>query len=170
MPTFRPAEERFWEKVSKDGPLSPLDGTPCWLWTGAVNHKGYGQFNRGNNKLVGAHRFSYELWAGRPIPQRRQVDHRHTCPKSCVNPVHLRLTTHKENQENRTGPQARNKSGVRGVYQSRGGRWIVQINHNGRSKYFGTYPLLEDAARVARDKRLELFTHNNVDRELVNRL
>ncbi len=29
-------EERFWTRVNKDGPVHPVLGTACWLWTGAV--------------------------------------------------------------------------------------------------------------------------------------
>src|SRR5438128_11296357 len=30
----RPASQRFWEKINKNGPIHPIIGTPCWLWKG----------------------------------------------------------------------------------------------------------------------------------------
>ena len=45
------AEERFWAKVNKNGPVpekNPELG-PCWLYTGTIkksgHHRGYGQFS-----------------------------------------------------------------------------------------------------------------------------
>jgi hypothetical protein len=38
--------ERFWSKVNSDGPIPehcPELG-PCWLWVGAINKAGYGNF------------------------------------------------------------------------------------------------------------------------------
>jgi hypothetical protein len=37
-------EERFWEKVNKNGPTPRPDLGPCWVWTAATNQRGYGQF------------------------------------------------------------------------------------------------------------------------------
>lgn len=89
-------EERFWPQVDK------TDGG-CWLWTGKTKN-GYGAFYvtiDGRNRLVQAHRFSYELAVG-PIPEGMTLDHlchtavvddcrsRGDCPhRSCINPDHL---------------------------------------------------------------------------------
>ncbi|MFI7468176.1 HNH endonuclease signature motif containing protein [Nonomuraea sp. NPDC049646] len=84
--------ERFWRKVSKDGPLG------CWLWTASLDGKGYGQFiimraDRGYPQR--AHRIAWELLRG-PIPDDLVVDHR--CRnRTCVNPDHLELVTNEEN-------------------------------------------------------------------------
>ena len=77
--------DRFWAKVQKTD--------TCWLWTAAINPKGYGQFKHGN--MVYAHRFSYEQAKG-PIPKGLQIDH--LCRvRHCVNPDHLEAVSRRTN-------------------------------------------------------------------------
>lgn len=157
-------QERFWAKV--DLLRSPTD---CWLWTAATiasNHGGkrYGVFGSGAKMFTSrlAHRISWEMANG-PIAPGLQVDHRHTCPKTCVNPAHLRLATNKQNNENQAGARADNKSsGVRGVTWN-GRRWVAAVTHHGKQYYVGSYQNLEEAGESARLKRLELFTHSDRD-------
>lgn len=74
----RPVEERFWEKVNVT--------TDCWLWTGSLDHKGYGHMNVDANQ-VKAHRLAYEILVG-PIPDGHVIDH--LCRnETCVRPDHL---------------------------------------------------------------------------------
>lgn len=88
-PLARPTlEERFWAKVDKSG--------GCWLWTAALNNRGYGQITI-NNRRVYAHRLSYEMANG-PIPKRLEVLHECDTP-NCVNPAHLSLGTHLDNMK-----------------------------------------------------------------------
>lgn len=93
-------EQRFWEKVSKDGPIPahrPELGV-CWPWTASRNPHGYGQFivmrgKRGHPR--GAHRVAWELTHG-PVPASLDLDH--LCRnRSCVNPAHLEPVTNEEN-------------------------------------------------------------------------
>jgi phage tail tape-measure protein len=49
---------------------------------------------------------------------------------------------------------ARTRSGRRGVYQARSGRWYATIQVGGKSKYLGTFDTLEEAARVAEAERV----------------
>ena len=70
----------------------------CWVWPGRLTPDGYGQC-RYIGKSMLAHRLSYELHVG-PIPAGLTIDHlcRNRC---CVNPDHLELVTHKQNQRRR---------------------------------------------------------------------
>lgn len=148
--------DRFWSKVDRS--------SECWLWTAGVSGK-YGQFWDGR-KNVWAHRFSYSLMNG-PVPEGMQVDHHHTCPKTCVNPHHLRAVTNKQNQEN-LPVSARSRSGVRGVHwNAENKKWRAQVTHNGKKIHVGLFPTISEAAAAATAKRRELFTHNDADREVI---
>lgn len=72
----------------------PEPNTGCWLWTGCLNPKGYGNFHyHGKTRL--SHGAAYEMFVG-PIPEGCEVDH--TCrQRSCVNPRHLEAVTHRIN-------------------------------------------------------------------------
>ena len=86
------AEDRFWPKVDKNGPVPKqrLELGACWLWLAARNGDGYGEFSVGG-KIVRAHRFSYELLFG-TIPDDLVTDH--LClNRACVNPYHLEIVT-----------------------------------------------------------------------------
>lgn len=92
----RNIEERFWEKVNKDGPTHPNCEAQCWVWAGSLNTKGYGLISSNGGNIV-THRISYELHNG-SIPDGLLVLHRCDRP-SCVNPNHLFLGTHQDNMD-----------------------------------------------------------------------
>lgn len=155
MTITRTPAERFWPKVD-------VQPSGCWLWTGHVMANGYGQFRA--EALVLAHRWAWEDRHG-PIPTGLQLDHQPTCPKHCVNPGHLRLATNKQNAENRAGAQANSSSGIRGVYwHKRFNCWLAKVQHNGRQINVGYFQSTQEAEAAVIAARLELFTHNALDR------
>jgi hypothetical protein len=96
-PPRRTAEQRFWPKVNKHGPIPKHrpDLGPCWIWTGNKATRDYGVFRMPDGHLGPAHHFSYELLVG-PIPAGLELDH--LCRNHpCVNPIHLEAVTHLEN-------------------------------------------------------------------------
>lgn len=82
----RPPEDRFWEKVNKDGPIVRPDLGPCWVWSGAKNLQGYGNFKHDSGGKQ-AHRFAYRLQCG-PLADEEDVLHRCDNPP-CVRGDHL---------------------------------------------------------------------------------
>lgn len=94
----KPVEERFWSKVDKDGPIpahNPELG-PCWVWTGAVNESGYGNFllNGRRGSLSRAHRVAFLLAEGR-WPDPCALHHCDNPP--CVRRTHLYEGTRAQN-------------------------------------------------------------------------
>jgi hypothetical protein len=83
-------KKTFWEQVEK------TDG--CWLWTGRTDRCGYGIYNI-NNFCHKAHRYAYEQISKEKIGKKIAM---HTCdtPK-CVNPNHIMLGTHQDNQKDK---------------------------------------------------------------------
>lgn len=81
--------DRFWSKVDKDGPMMPGMDTPCWVWTGSLDSKGYGQINSGGHsgKLLRTHRVAWFLVHG-DWPKSSALCHRCDC-KRCVRTDHL---------------------------------------------------------------------------------
>lgn len=73
----------------------------CWYWLGARsrgkgNRKYYGTFRVGG-KSIRAHRFAAEALGGKTCPKGFHRDH--TCQFSmCVNPAHIQIVSHAENQ------------------------------------------------------------------------
>lgn len=98
----RSPEDRFWSFVIKSN--------GCWQWAGAKTRSGYGDLTV-RNRMVKAHRFSYELHFGK-IPDGMEV--RHACHNpECTNPEHLSVGTHADNMNdsvlaNRTAAKERN--------------------------------------------------------------
>jgi DNA-binding XRE family transcriptional regulator len=64
--------------------------TPCHIWTGSLNHAGYGRAWGGQ-----AHRVAWERANG-PVPEGLELDH--LCRvRACVNPDHLEPVSRQEN-------------------------------------------------------------------------
>mgnify|MGYP001593694735 FL=1 len=98
-----PIEVRFWGKVDTHGPLpeSRQELGPCWVWTAAVDSKGYGRFQLNRQNRI-AHRVAFELRVG-PIPSDLELDH--LCrTRNCVNPEHMEAVTHLVNMHRGVAP------------------------------------------------------------------
>ena len=82
-------EERFWVKVSQNGPVDPELGQ-CWIWTAGLVG-GFGAFSIRNHQYK-AHIVSY-AWANGYLPMEKVAlsgKIGHLCStKSCVRPNHL---------------------------------------------------------------------------------
>ena len=155
-------KRRFWSKVEKEP-------NGCWKWTGSTkaNRQGvrYGEVTiRRHNYLV--HRVSWSMSHGQ-IPEGMVADHKCHNPL-CVNPEHLHVVTHQENDENRLGPNSSKfdcpHSGFRGVTWDNG-RWLVHVKHSGRCHYGGRYTDVDEANRAAIALRNRLMSNNLEDKE-----
>lgn len=86
MPNYLILHDRFWAKVNKT--------KTCWLWIGAINTHGYGNFYA-EGIFWSAHRFAYTRSVGK-IPKGYDIDH--LCRvRNCVNPKHLEPVTRSTN-------------------------------------------------------------------------
>lgn len=134
----------------------------CIIWTGGLNPDGYGKV-RHHGRNLNAHRVAFEIANG-SIPTGRVIDHKCHNP-ACINPEHLRLATTKTNAENLKGPTVRNSTGHLGVSKAEGrNKYRAAVKHHGETIFLGHFDTAEQASEAAKAKRLELFTHNDLDR------
>lgn len=137
-------------------------GGDCLLWPGATSSGGYGQFGWEGRTLY-AHVTAYTLVHG-PVPPGMEVDHIKCVSRACIHQDHLRLATRKQNGQNRQALPGNNTSGLQGVsWHKASGMWTARVQDAGRvhAAYFHDK---DDAADWVLAKRLELFTHNEIDR------
>lgn len=112
----------------------PVTESGCWLWLGPVQGdgpgKGHGRFipNRDQRKVL-AHRWSYALRNGE-IPKGMLVLHRCDVP-SCVNPNHLFLGTHADNNRDRS-TKHRSAVGERGGKAKLSTEAVIEIRSTPR--------------------------------------
>ena len=157
-------KRRFWDKVEKRA-----DG--CWIWKASTvaSQRGvrYGKIKI-RQHLYLAHRVSWSMSHGR-IPDGMVLDHRCYNPL-CVNPAHLHVVTHQENDENRLGAENTSRpdlphSGFRGVtWDRRHRKWRVFVGHSRRLYYGGLYADVHEANRAAIALRNRLMSNNLLDR------
>lgn len=99
LSTSVPIEDRFFARVEKDP-------GGCWIWTGG-HRKGYGRIMEAG-VVYPAHRWAYERWVA-DIPEGLLLDHFVCDTTLCVNPLHVRPATHRENVlRSATSPSAVN--------------------------------------------------------------
>jgi hypothetical protein len=133
--------------------------TGCWNWIAGMNDKEYGNF-RVEDKIIKAHRFSYEYFIG-PLDANLEICH--NCNNSkCVNPMHLRQDTRKSNMIDKSyaGP---NKSQILSVDE------IIQIKKELLHPYYGQQKDLAHFYKVRRQTINEIkmgrnWSHVEVER------
>jgi hypothetical protein len=123
----------------------------CLEWTGTRLPLGYGLINV-NRKSKLAHRVSYEVFVG-PIPEGMQVDH--ICKnESCINHLHLRIASKKQNSAYRVKSSRGNTSNFKGVsWNKRNKAWIVTAG----GKPVGFFKDEVEAARAFNKASVEIY-------------
>lgn len=140
-----PIEDRLARKTRREQ-------SGCLVWTGHIED-GYGRAWV-DGRMQRVHRIAWQLVHGE-IPVGMELDH--LCHnRACVEVSHLRLATHAQNGQNRAGAPRHSSTGVRGVRLHPNGRYQVRVAVNGRRHSCGYYESLDEAARVAEQKRAEL--------------
>lgn len=91
------------ERIAANVDIRPAGyDTPCWLWTMADSGDGRGGGYpriKLNSRTCGAHIVSFVNAHGY-VPGNKQIDHK--CRnRMCVNPDHLEMVSHLENQKRR---------------------------------------------------------------------
>ena len=86
-------------RIKRVPPPDHIEGD-CWIWQGSHSGEGRGGgYPRMSldGHTVAVHRVVYDWFFGY-IPGKKQIDHK--CKRRmCVNPDHLEMVTHKENQK-----------------------------------------------------------------------
>ena len=138
------------------------DDNGCLVWQRSTED-GYGRFSyMGQHRSV--HRVVWEESYG-PVPDDLVIDHRcHN--RACCEVEHMRLVTNQQNVQNfSTAVRSNNKSGYRGVHWHRSSkRWVAQVRINGKAHVAGYFDDPEEAGAAAQKLRIELQTHNDLDR------
>lgn len=153
--------------------VEPEPNSGCWLWVGADDGDGYGNF-RSSKDATGvratekAHRSAWRIFCG-PIPQSTCV--LHACDvRCCVNPSHLFLGSKLDNNIDMAikwrGSKSKNglPFGVRANGRSERRPFIAYVPIPGgqkKMKYLGSFATAEEASAVAVAFKLSLYSSVN---------
>lgn len=125
----------------------------CLIW-GKGNPEAYGTLRIDGRQEL-AHRFAWMVAHGE-IPEGAKVDHRCHNPR-CVNILHLRLATNRENTRHKRGANKNNKLGVRNVHLRRSGRFQVAVRGPDGKQHGTTHDTIEEAEREAAELRSAIY-------------
>lgn len=86
-------------RLDRSGPVRDGMDSPCWVWTGPRERKGYGRLDV-QKKPILTHRLAW--WATHGEPPAPDMKVLHACDfPPCCNPAHLRLGTYADNNADR---------------------------------------------------------------------
>jgi len=105
--------DAFWNRVERRGP------DECWLWTGRLDNKGYGEHRwqwRGKRLQMIASRYALSLHS-HPAFSWMMCCHRCDNPR-CCNPAHLYWGDVHSNATDRTSRNRHGRNGGKGVASS----------------------------------------------------
>jgi hypothetical protein len=123
--------------------VSPRRGMKAGAPVGCITKAGYLR-TKINRKAFLVHRIVFKMTRGYDPDE---VDHKSRSGAD-NHPDNLREANRSQNCAN-TRTRINSKSGVKGVcWHKSSGKWIAQINHNGRVKYLGTFIDINEAKAV----------------------
>ena len=103
MDSHADRREEIWQRILENVTITPGPlPTPCMIWNGTNSGNGrggdYPRMKLGG-QTVAVHKVAATHWFGF-IPGKKQLDH--VCRRRmCVNPGHLEIVTHLQNQKRR---------------------------------------------------------------------
>jgi hypothetical protein len=89
------------------------NGTPCWIWSGYLDPKGYGHIGF-DRTYFSTHRLMF-AWLVHPIPKGKEhgeIDHLCRRP-ACCSPLHLEFVSGRVNRERSDFPPSKNSRKTR---------------------------------------------------------
>lgn len=123
---------------------------------GYTREDGY-VFVRIDKRLYRAHRLAW-LWSYGEFPAL-EIDHINRNPAD-NRLVNLREVDSSQNKQN-IAARRDNRSGYKGVFKhSQTGRWVAQIQADGKAKHLGCFAMLEEASFVYQRAVAIVHTHN----------
>lgn len=148
--------DRFWPKVRKGA------RDECWEWQGARQPTGYGYLvggpMYGGKRWVLAHRLSWEIEHGVPVPEGRYVCHRCDNPP-CVNPAHLYVGTKRDNARDRSS---------RG--RGRENRQNGSANANAKLTEADVSRIIEELKRLPRRSQADIAREFGISQPQISRI